>query len=455
MDEYATVRAELEGENAKLGRLPALSAEEVRVAEHLETLKTQFREQFSPRDMSDFYHIESALRDTALFQFLQKMPKGAHLHVHTTASVHRSFLHNQVLSNPKVYYNPSTRKLSVKHEESSGYFPAAAYFNAAPERMQELDDIISLNEQTGTGTSNEVWKHFMHLFLAQGNLVNSQDIFASYMRESFRTMREDNLQRVEYKHLTGLLFNDAGAVSIQEETQFLQRLEDELAANTPDFTVGFVYLGMKYETPEEVAQGVEQTYQLAQQYPKVVLGFDLVGEEETLNPISLYVPVLAAMRGRSLAEGRPIKYFFHAGETINPRVDSITHSLALGTSRIGHGINLQHFPADMELVRKRGVLVELCPLSNMLLRYTLDLRTHPGASYLHRGLAVSLNSDDPGMFGYQGVTPDFLYATVLWNLSLAELKQLILNSIEHCTEPEATLQVWEKKWSEFVLSLGH
>jgi len=177
--------------------------------------------------------------------------------------------------------------------------------------------------------------------------------------------------------------------------------------------------------------------------------------EETLKPISLYAPVLAAMQGSAIAEGRSIKYFFHAGETINPRVDSISHSLALGTSRIGHGINLQHFPADMELLRKRGVLVELCPLSNMLLRYTLDLRTHPGASYLHRGLAVSLNSDDPGMFGYQGVTPDFLYATVLWNLSLAELKRLILNSIEHCTEPEATLQVWEKKWSEFVLSLGH
>lgn len=455
MEEYATVRAALEDENATLGRLPTLSPEETRLAEHLETLKTQFKAQFTASDMSDFYCIESTLRDTALFQFLRKMPKGAHLHVHTTASVHRSFLRNQVFSNPKVYYNPSTRKLSVKHEESNGYLPAAAYFNAAPERMQELDDIISLNEHTGTGTSNEVWKHFMHLFLAQGNLINSQDVFASYMRESFRTMREDNLQRVEYKQLPGLLFNDAGNISLQEETQFLQGLEDELAASTPDFSVGFVYLGMKYDTPEVVAQVVEQTYQLAQQYPKVVLGFDLVGEEETLNPISLYAPVLAAIRSRSIAEGRPIKYFFHAGETINPRIDSISQSLALGTSRIGHGINLQHFPADMELVRKRGVLIELCPLSNMLLRYTLDLRTHPGPSYLRRGLPVSINSDDPGMFGYQGVTHDFLYATVLWNLSLAELKRLILNSIEHCTEPEATLQVWEKKWSEFVLSLGY
>jgi len=90
-------------------------------------------------------------------------------------------------------------------------------------------------------------------------------------------MREDNLQRVEYKHLAGLLFNDTGEVSRQEETLFLQRLGEELAANTPDFTVGFVYLGMKNESPEEVAQGVEHTYQLAQQNPRVVLGFDLAG----------------------------------------------------------------------------------------------------------------------------------------------------------------------------------
>jgi len=115
--------------------------------------------------MSDFYHIENVLRDTALYQFLRKMPKGAHLHVHSTASVHNSFLRHQVLSNPKVYYNPSIRKLSVKHGVNSGYLPAAVYFNAAPEHMQELDDIMSLNEQTGTGTFNEVWKHFMHLFL--------------------------------------------------------------------------------------------------------------------------------------------------------------------------------------------------------------------------------------------------------------------------------------------------
>jgi len=141
------------------------------------------------------------------------------------------------------------------------------------------------------------------------------------------------------------------------------------------------------------------------------------------------------MQGSAIAEGRSIKYFFHAGETINPRIDSISHSLALGTSRIGHGINLQHFPAEMELVWKRGVLVELCSLSNILLRYTLNLRTHPVAGYLRQGIQVSINSDDPGLFGYQGVTYDFLYATVLWNLSLAELKRLILNSNEHCAEP--------------------
>jgi adenosine deaminase CECR1 len=455
MEEYATVRAALEAKDAEIAHLPALSPEEMHVAEHLETLKTQFKEHFAASDMSNFYHIEGALRETELFKFLHKMPKGAHLHVHTTASVHRSFLHRQVLSNPKVYYSPSTRKLSVKHDEDNGYLPAAAYFNATPERMQELNNIISLNEHTGNGTSNEVWKHFMHLFLAQGNLVNNQDVFESFMRESFRTMREDNLQRVEYKHLTGMLFNDSGNVSVQEETKCLQRLTDELAENYSDFSVGYVYLGMKYETPEVVAQAAEESYQLSQQYPKVVLGFDLVGEEETLNPISTYVPALAELRGRSIAEGRPFKYFFHAGESINPRIDSIRHSLSLGTSRIGHGINLQHFPAEMDLVRERGVLVELCPISNMLLRYTLDLRTHPGASYLRRNLPVSINSDDPGMFGYQGVTHDFLYATVLWNLSLAELKRLILNSIEHCTEPKATLQIWERKWSEFVLSLGH
>ena len=50
----------------------------------------------------------------------------------------------------------------------------------------------------------------------------------------------------------------------------------------------------------------------------------------------------------------------------------------------------------------------------MVLGYTLDLRTHPVSHMLSRGIQASISSDDPGFFGYEGVTLDYVYAVGAW-----------------------------------------
>ena len=46
------------------------------------------------------------------------------------------------------------------------------------------------------------------------------------------------------------------------------------------------------------------------------------------------------------------------------------------------------------------------------------------------GVKVSINPDDHGFFDTPGVTLDYLYAYLCWDLNLMDLKQLCLNSIE-------------------------
>jgi adenosine deaminase CECR1 len=67
----------------------------------------------------------------------------------------------------------------------------------------------------------------------------------------------------------------------------------------------------------------------------------------------------------------------------------------------------------------------------MVLGYTKDLRTHPVSYLLTRGIQASISSDDPGLFGYEGVTLDYVYATGAWDLSLRDLKKLSLNGITY------------------------
>jgi adenosine deaminase CECR1 len=94
----------------------------------------------------------------------------------------------------------------------------------------------------------------------------------------------------------------------------------------------------------------------------------------------------------------------------------------------------------------------------MVLGYTLDLRNHPIRWLLHHGLQVSISSDDPGFFNYEGVTLDYAYVVLAWELDLMDLKKLSLNGIKYSSAPEAvktnlTENIFPQKWAEFVAML--
>ena len=114
--------------------------------------------------------------------------------------------------------------------------------------------------------------------------------------------------------------------------------------------------------------------------------------------------------------------FFHAGETHDREITNMHDSVLLNSKRIGHGFQLSLFPNLLKEIIARDICVEACPLSNMVLGYTKDLRTHPVRFMLHHGLQISISSDDPGFFHYSGVTLDFVYVTLAWELDLLDLK---------------------------------
>jgi adenosine deaminase CECR1 len=69
---------------------------------------------------------------------------------------------------------------------------------------------------------------------------------------------------------------------------------------------------------------------------------------------------------------------------------------------------------------------------------------------LHDGIPVSISPDDPGFFDYEGVTLDWVYAFLGWELNLADLKKLNLNSIDYATidekDKEALRPLFEDRW---------
>jgi adenosine deaminase CECR1 len=92
----------------------------------------------------------------------------------------------------------------------------------------------------------------------------------------------------------------------------------------------------------------------------------------------------------------------------------------------------------------------------LLLGYTTDLRNHPVRYMLAKGLQASISSDDPGFFGYEGVTMDYLAAYLAWDLSLRDLKKLSLNGITYSSvedeEHKRVLkeEVFPRHWDAWV-----
>lgn len=90
----------------------------------------------------------------------------------------------------------------------------------------------------------------------------------------------------------------------------------------------------------------------------------------------------------------------HSGETPQPQSalwvkDSIE---ILGAERIGHGIQIIQNPAVAELVQKQQIPLEVCPISNFLTQAFPTYEAHPIRQLMSMGVAVTINSDDPGVF---------------------------------------------------------
>ena len=124
----------------------------------------------------------------------------------------------------------------------------------------------------------------------------------------------------------------------------------------------------------------------------------------------------------------------HAGETDGPW--SIWGAVrALGAERIGHGLRCLEDPELVAHLREARIPLEVCPTSNVRLGLVHELRAHPLRRLMDEGLVVTLNSDDPPMFGTT-LTDEYLGALCELGLSPAELAGLARAGVDASFMPD-------------------
>jgi adenosine deaminase len=140
--------------------------------------------------------------------------------------------------------------------------------------------------------------------------------------------------------------------------------------------------------------GVESALRIAQQaaerpHPYVV-GFQMAGDEAGYPP----GPFAAAY---AIAAEAGLGCSVHAGEWAG--AESVRAALDLPVTRMGHGVRAIEDPALVAELAERGIVLECCPTSNVVLGVFDSYEAHPLPALREAGVRVTLASDDPPYFG--------------------------------------------------------
>jgi aminodeoxyfutalosine deaminase len=107
----------------------------------------------------------------------------------------------------------------------------------------------------------------------------------------------------------------------------------------------------------------------------------------------------------------------------------------LGAERIGHGTSAAHDPALLEHLAVTGIPLEVCPSSNVATRAVASLADHPLRAFVDAGVTVTINSDDPPMFGTT-LNDEYAVAAGLLDLDEAGVADLARAAVRASFAPD-------------------
>jgi adenosine deaminase len=121
-----------------------------------------------------------------------------------------------------------------------------------------------------------------------------------------------------------------------------------------------------------------------------VVGFSMAGDEENF-PADAYADAFA------IAAGAGLGCTIHAGEWAG--AESVRAALELPITRIAHGVRAIEDPGLVSELAERGIVLECCPTSNVVLGVFPSYEQHPLPQLRDAGVRITLGSDDPPYFG--------------------------------------------------------
>ncbi len=228
--------------------------------------------------------------------------------------------------------------------------------------------------------------HFIEVYLAVVDLIRTPEDLRLLTYEVAREMAQG--QSLRYAELTCTPYTSViRGIPIEA---YSEAIEDARAAALRDFGLRLQWI---YDIPGESGiPAADATLDYALNHPTDgLVAFGLGGPE-----VGVPRPQFEQHFAKARAAG--LHSVPHAGETTGPQTiwDALN---VLGAERIGHGTSAASDPALLEHLAATGIPLEVCPSSNIATRAVERLADHPIRAFRDAGVVITVNSDDPPMFG--------------------------------------------------------
>jgi adenosine deaminase len=300
-------------------------------------------------------------------------------------------------------------------------------------RRNDVDIPVTSIEELRDWYQFSDFDHFIEVYFAICSCIRTSEDFELITSEFLKNQAEQN---IKYSEVIFTPFTHREHVDFDAQLAAINR-----ARKVAEKDLG-VRMGLVPDISRQM-RPIEDSYQIAnwavENMENGVIALGL-GGPEVGNPPELFREVFEQIKAADLPS------LPHAGETEGPQ--SIWGALkALSAVRIGHGVRCLEDPDLVSYLRENQIPLDVSPTSNVCLGVVPTFPEHPLPRLLEEGLLITINSDDPPMFG-TSLTDEYLRIMEIFYFDMVQIKQLVINGIRASLLPKESCIALE---NEFII----
>nr|WP_272490662.1 adenosine deaminase [Mesobacterium pallidum] len=268
------------------------------------------------------------------------------------------------------------------HMHFEGAAPPAFIRGLAKEKKVDLSGIFAPD---GSYAYRDFW-HFLEVYEAATSVLKTPRDFARLTRAILEQSAESGV--VYSETFLSPDFCGGGDVGAWKEYLHAIREEAEACEREMGITLRGIVTCIRHFGPDKAKPIARCAAETAGDW---IVGFGMGGDEKVGHQGD-YAWAFDAAREAGL------RLTTHAGEWGGAKSVREALTQLQGIERIGHGVQSIDDPALVEELAERGIVLEVCPGSNVTLGIWPKVAAHPIAKLRDAGVKVTVSTDDPPFF---------------------------------------------------------